>query len=123
MFARQIKNGWYIAVIIPENAYFRQMNRMRLTIIILGTILAALFITLSLRLHEVKKELRYIGDLKLTAREAELYQYLLTGLAIKQIAIKMNLTPSGINFHIKNLYRKIGIQSRTELFSKHMETA
>jgi len=30
MFARQIKNGWFIAVVIPENAYFSQMKRMRL---------------------------------------------------------------------------------------------
>jgi len=121
MFARQIKNGWFIAVVIPENDYFRQMKKMRLTIIILGAVLALLFVALSFRLYMVKKELQeYTADLRLTVRETELYQYLLTGLSIKQIAGKMNLSPSGTNFHIRNLYCKLGIQSRTELFAKHV---
>jgi len=121
MFARQIKNGWYIAVIIPENAYFRQMNRMRLTIIILGTILAVLFITLSLRLNVVKKELQqYAKEVKFTIRETEILNLLLTGMPTKQIAGRVELTTSGTNFHIQNLYRKLGVQSKTELFAKYV---
>jgi len=121
MFARQIKNGWYIAVVIPENSYFRQMNRMRMIIIILGTVLAALFIISSLRLYAAKKELqRYSGFEKLTPREIEVYKFILTGLPTKQIAVKLELTHSGTNFHIQNLYRKLGIQSRTELLAKYV---
>jgi DNA-binding CsgD family transcriptional regulator len=119
VFARQLKNGWYIGVIIPEKTYFRVINRMTLTLIVLGVILAALFIILYLRLYEARKELQYYDDLKdLTPRELEIYHLLLTGLSTKQIASELLLTQAGANFHIQKLYRKLGIQSRTELLSK-----
>jgi len=118
IFFRQIENGWYIAVMIPENAYFKEMRIMRLVIIVLGTVLAALFITLVQLLYNAQKKLQYYGVSKLTTREMEIFNLLLTDLAIKQIAEKTALTNAGVNFHIQNLYRKLGIQSRTELFAK-----
>jgi len=54
----------------------------------------------------------------LTPREREIFDLLLTGLPTKQIADKLELTHSGTNFHIQNIYRKLGIQSRTELLAK-----
>ncbi|MDR2717880.1 MAG: LuxR C-terminal-related transcriptional regulator [Treponema sp.] len=122
IFTRQLKNGWYIGVVIPENAYFRDMNIMRLVLIALGTILAALFITLYLRLQKARKELQYYEEslTDLTPREMEIFNLLLTGLPIKQIADKLALTHSGATFHAQNLYRKLGIQSRTELLAKYV---
>jgi DNA-binding CsgD family transcriptional regulator len=117
-FTRKLENGWYIAVIIPENIYFKEMRRMRLAIVIVGTILAALFIPLVLLLYKAQKKLQSFGLTNLTAREMEIYNLLLTDLPTKQIADKMGLSYSGVNFHIQNLYRKLGIQSRAELFAK-----
>jgi DNA-binding CsgD family transcriptional regulator len=118
IFFRHLENGWYIAVIIPENAYFKQMRTMRLSIIVLGTVLAALFITLVQLLYAAQKKLQYYGVEKLTTREMEIFNLLLTDLPTKQIADKLSLTNAGVNFHIQNLYRKLGLQSRTELLAK-----
>jgi len=53
-----------------------------------------------------------------TPREKEINELLLTDCTIINIASRLNLTYSGINFHIQNIYRKLDIQSRTELFVK-----
>jgi DNA-binding CsgD family transcriptional regulator len=137
VFGRQIKNGWYLGVVILEKTYFRQMNKIRRALIVLGVILGALFITLYLWLHAPhfnaphfnaphqdapSKELRYNDVLSnLTPRESEIFNLLLTGLSRKQIAGELALTEAGASFHIKNLYRKLGIQSRTELLSKFIK--
>jgi DNA-binding CsgD family transcriptional regulator len=119
VFARQLKNGWYIGVVIPEKTYFRTINRMTFVLIVVGVILAALFVILYLRLHEVQEELQYYDNLTgLTPRELEIFHLLLTGLTTKEIAGELLLTQAGANYHIQNLYRKLGIQSRTELLSK-----
>lgn len=54
--------------------------------------------------------------LGLTAREKELAALLLTGEAQKNIAAKMGVSYSTVKFHSNNLYRKLNIQSRAELF-------
>jgi len=120
-FTRKLQNGWFVAVIIPETAYFKELRMMRFTIIIIGTILAVLFITLVLLLYKAKKKLRSIGLTNLTVRETEIFNLLLTNLSNKEIASKMELSYSGVNFHTNNLYRKLGIQSRTELFAKFVD--
>jgi DNA-binding CsgD family transcriptional regulator len=55
---------------------------------------------------------------KLSPREREIFNLLLTDLSTKQIADKLGLSYSGVNFHIQNLYRKLKLQSRTELLTK-----
>ncbi|MDR2554431.1 MAG: cache domain-containing protein [Fibromonadaceae bacterium] len=50
LFSHQLKNGWYIAAMIPEETYFREMRKMRFSIIVLGTILATLFIVMAKKL-------------------------------------------------------------------------
>jgi DNA-binding CsgD family transcriptional regulator len=56
--------------------------------------------------------------LNLTNREKEVCKLLLTELTFKEIASALKLSNSGVYFHAQNLYRKLGIQSRTELFVK-----
>jgi DNA-binding CsgD family transcriptional regulator len=58
-------------------------------------------------------------DLNLTPREKQIFTLLLTELSPKQIASELNISMGTINFHSANLYRKLEIQSRTELFSKY----
>jgi len=53
LFFRQLKNGWYIAAIIPEETYFKEM---RTSIIVLGIILAALFIFMAKKLAFANKK-------------------------------------------------------------------
>ncbi len=54
----------------------------------------------------------------LTSREKEVLIMLLSGRVPKQIASKLNISYETTRFHIKNLYRKLDIQSRAELFDK-----
>jgi DNA-binding CsgD family transcriptional regulator len=117
-FTRKLQNGWYVAVIIPENIYFKEMRKMRLVVVIAGTILAATFITLVSLLYKARKKLQSFGLTNLTTRETEIFNLLLTNLSTKEIAKKMELTYSGVNFHIQKLYTKLGVQSRTELLAK-----
>ncbi|MDL2229887.1 cytidine deaminase [Treponema sp. OttesenSCG-928-L16] len=55
----------------------------------------------------------------LTSREQEVLIMLLSGRVPKQIAGKLNISYETSRFHIKNLYRKLGIQSRAELFDMY----
>ena len=55
----------------------------------------------------------------LTPREAEIFTMLLTEASFKQIAIALGVSYATVNFHSKNLYRKLGIHSRIELFAKY----
>jgi len=57
--------------------------------------------------------------LNLTRREQEIFTLLLSGTAPKEIAYKLKISYPTVNFHSNNLYRKLGIQSRAELFAKY----
>jgi DNA-binding CsgD family transcriptional regulator len=59
-------------------------------------------------------------DLNLTAREHELLTLLLKGLAPKEIAYTLKVSYHTVSFHRVNLYRKLGIQSRAELFARFL---
>lgn len=50
----------------------------------------------------------------LTARELEVLQLLAEGLSNKEMARALGVAPRTINFHLDNLYSKLGVSSRTE---------
>jgi DNA-binding CsgD family transcriptional regulator len=56
--------------------------------------------------------------LYLTTREQGICTMLLDGRQPKEIAYSLKISYSTVNFHTTNLYRKLKIQSRSELFSK-----
>jgi DNA-binding CsgD family transcriptional regulator len=60
------------------------------------------------------------NHLNLTSREQEIFTMLLDGKAPKEIAYTIKVSPNTILFHQKNLYRKLGIQSRAELFARYL---
>ncbi|MGW1965454.1 helix-turn-helix transcriptional regulator [Streptomyces sp. NPDC001935] len=53
----------------------------------------------------------------ITSREQEVIRRALDGLAVKQIARSLNLSPHTVNDHFKAIYRKTGVNSREELLS------
>ena len=55
----------------------------------------------------------------LTDREREVFAMLLTAKTPKEIAYHLKVSYYTIDFHRKNLYRKLGIQSRAELFANY----
>jgi len=94
-------------------------------LIVLALIFSAVFVIWYSRNKRFQKIQREYKPLQIdyekpgfTPREKEICELLLTEMSVNEIAKKLNLSNSTVNFHTKNLYRKLGIQSRTELFVK-----
>jgi RNA polymerase sigma factor (sigma-70 family) len=56
----------------------------------------------------------------LSPREREVFNLLLEGLSQKDIAQKLNISHSTLDFHRTNLYKKLGVHSIKELFAKYL---
>lgn len=54
----------------------------------------------------------------LTTREQEVVDGLVNGLSYKLIADKLHIGIDTVRFHIKNIYRKLHVNSRTEVVAK-----
>jgi DNA-binding CsgD family transcriptional regulator len=67
------------------------------------------------------EEINNQDNLNLTSREHEIFTMLLTGMNPKEIAFTLKISYYTVDFHRKNLYRKLGIQSRAELFAKYSQ--
>lgn len=67
------------------------------------------------------EQTRLVHDLKLvqklTERENEITALLLTGKTYRMIAGELSLSENTIKTHVKNIYSKVGVQSRTELMN------
>ena len=59
-----------------------------------------------------------LNKLALTPREKEVASLLLQGKDAKQIAADLIISVHTAHFHIKNLYKKLGINNRSELFAR-----
>jgi DNA-binding NarL/FixJ family response regulator len=57
---------------------------------------------------------------KLTAREAEVLDYLAQGYLYKEIADALKISYTTVNTHIRHIYEKLHVTSRTEAVSKHL---
>jgi DNA-binding CsgD family transcriptional regulator len=58
----------------------------------------------------------------LSPREREIFDLLLEGVAPKEIAHKLNVSHSTVDFHRTRLYNKLGVHSMQELFVKYSAT-
>lgn len=65
---------------------------------------------------------RNISDISeglgLSVRESEVLKLLLLGNRSKQIAENLEISVHTVNFHIKNIYKKLDVSNRAELFAK-----
>jgi DNA-binding NarL/FixJ family response regulator len=55
----------------------------------------------------------HLGEEDLTRREAEVLQLIRDGYKNKQVADKLSISESTVNFHIKNIIDKLGANDRT----------
>jgi len=53
---------------------------------------------------------------ELTSRETEIVNMMLTTASPKEIAWDLKISYNTLDFHRKNVYRKLGIHKRSELF-------
>jgi DNA-binding CsgD family transcriptional regulator len=65
----------------------------------------------------VGHSIEQLRDIKLTARELEISQLLLSGFAVKSIADKLDISVETVRAHKKHVYSKLQINSQSELFA------
>jgi DNA-binding CsgD family transcriptional regulator len=59
--------------------------------------------------------------LTLTLREREIFYLLMDSLKANEIALRLSLTISGVNYHVKKIYKKMKVNSKAELILKYYE--
>lgn len=57
-------------------------------------------------------------NIRLSKREMEVLKLLLEGKSNKQIAVSLNISSRTVEFHLKNIYAKLQVNSRIELILK-----
>ncbi len=62
-----------------------------------------------------KKQLRTVY--KITDREFNIIDYIISGMTYKQIAEKLSLSEKTVESHLSNIYNKIGINNKIELIN------
>jgi len=55
----------------------------------------------------------------LSEREQQVLEGMVDGLSDKQVANRLGLAPETVRTHVKNIYRKLQVNSRAELLSRH----
>nr|WP_316656308.1 helix-turn-helix transcriptional regulator [uncultured Gellertiella sp.] len=61
-------------------------------------------------------------DLKLTSRETAIIDLVLQGHSSESIGLKLNISTGTVKVHRRNVYRKLGISSQTQLLSIYLKT-
>jgi DNA-binding NarL/FixJ family response regulator len=60
-----------------------------------------------------------LEDYNLTSREKDILQLLIRGNSYKEIASSLRISVETLNSHIKNIYRKLDVHSRSELAARY----
>ena len=61
------------------------------------------------------------ADYALTSREQEILKHLVSGLPQKKIAAELFVSPHTIGAHVKNIYAKLQVHSRSEAVAKALK--
>jgi DNA-binding NarL/FixJ family response regulator len=56
----------------------------------------------------------YRREISFTRREQQVLEALVQGLSNKQIAAQLSVSPRTVNYHLDNIYSKLGVRTRTE---------
>ncbi|PIR00730.1 MAG: hypothetical protein COV66_04695 [Nitrospinae bacterium CG11_big_fil_rev_8_21_14_0_20_45_15] len=67
---------------------------------------------------EIVQWVEHLQKKGVTPRQMEVIHEALKGLSEKDIAARLSISPTTVNTHLKNIYRKLGVNSRLQLFAK-----
>jgi DNA-binding NarL/FixJ family response regulator len=71
--------------------------------------------------HKVLGHFRPTHTALLIPREQQVLQGIVDGFSDKEISVRLDLSTLTIRTHVKHVYRKMQINSRTQLFSQHLK--
>jgi len=69
--------------------------------------------------QQMQKRNSELEEFNLTSREREILNLLIKGYSYKEIAAALFISVETLNSHIKNIYRKLDVHSRSELAAKY----
>ena len=58
----------------------------------------------------------------LSKKEIQIVNFLLEGLTYNKISETLNISINGVRYHVKKIYKKLGINSRAEIHNKYLNT-
>ena len=70
---------------------------------------------------EIEHNLEANAVMKLTAREKKVFHMLLKGVKAKEIAAEFSISIWGANYFVKQIYRKLEVNSKTELVLRYYD--
>ncbi|MEK7950381.1 response regulator transcription factor [Luteolibacter soli] len=70
----------------------------------------------------VKAEPSLLDEVKLSKRETEILELLCEGLANKEIADRLDISVETVRVHLKHVYEKLHVRSRTEAAMKYRDS-
>ena len=84
-------------------------------------------------LRKIPSELRASGETararreqpawaELTPQEIQFAKFVSQGLSNREVGAQLFLSPRTVDFHLRNVFAKMGISSRTELVALRLET-
>jgi DNA-binding CsgD family transcriptional regulator len=59
--------------------------------------------------------------LQLTPQELQVARFVATGLPTREVAAQLFLSPRTVEFHLRNIFAKLGISSRSQLAQFHLD--
>jgi DNA-binding NarL/FixJ family response regulator len=61
------------------------------------------------------------NEVELTSREQEVLELLVAGFLYKEIAEKLHVSSHTVHFHIRHIYQKLQVRSRSQAVAKVMK--
>ncbi len=61
---------------------------------------------------------KLLSDEALTEKEEKVLVLLAEGFIYKEIAVQLNIALDTVKFHVKNVYRKLGVHNRTQAIQR-----
>lgn len=113
---RAIENG--AAGFLYKPFSLKQIDEVVNSVMQTGSYLHPLGATNLIKTIQSDKEIAQASLEKLSSRETEIAELLIVGKSYKEIAMLLNKSFHTVNFHIKNMYVKFDVNSKTELVYK-----
>lgn len=103
---------------ILKGATFEEIKESIFTILQGGSYMSP---AIARKIVEYFKPVKKEPDKMLTVREEQIVQALVDGLSYKLIANRLTISMDTVRYHIKNIYTKLQVNSKTEVIAKFIK--